>query len=80
MGGAFVGLSLLNTFLIGMQVVNVNPYWINVFSGIYCSSRLLGLPGPATRQKTKVGVKEGILCKKEVLSNVCCIIKRCRFL
>jgi ribose/xylose/arabinose/galactoside ABC-type transport system permease subunit len=34
MGGAFVGLLVLNTFQIGMGVVNVNPYWVNVFSGI----------------------------------------------
>lgn len=33
MGGAFVGLLILNTFQIGMGVVNVNPYWVNVFSG-----------------------------------------------
>jgi ribose/xylose/arabinose/galactoside ABC-type transport system permease subunit len=34
MGGAFVGLLILNTFQIGMGVVGVNPYWVNVFSGI----------------------------------------------
>ncbi|MDR1589192.1 MAG: ABC transporter permease [Oscillospiraceae bacterium] len=34
MGGAFVGLLILNTFQIGMGVVSVNPYWINVFTGI----------------------------------------------
>ena len=33
MGGAFVGLLILNTFQIGMGVVGVNPYWVNVFSG-----------------------------------------------
>ena len=34
MGGAFVGLLVLNTFQIGMNVVGVNPFWVNVFSGI----------------------------------------------
>lgn len=34
MGGAFVGLLILNTFQIGMGVVGVNPYWVNVFSGV----------------------------------------------
>lgn len=34
MGGAFVGLLILNTFQIGMGVVGVNPYWVNVFSGL----------------------------------------------
>jgi ribose/xylose/arabinose/galactoside ABC-type transport system permease subunit len=33
MGGAFVGLLILNTFQIGMGVVGVNPFWVNVFSG-----------------------------------------------
>lgn len=34
MGGAFVGLLILNTFQIGMGVVGVNPFWVSVFSGI----------------------------------------------
>lgn len=34
MGGAFVGLLVLNTFQIGMGVVGVNPFWVNVFSGV----------------------------------------------
>ena len=34
MGGAFVGLLILNTFQIGMGVVGVNPFWVNVFTGI----------------------------------------------
>ena len=34
MGGAFVGLLILNTFQIGMNTVGVNPFWVNVFSGI----------------------------------------------
>ena len=34
MGGAFVGLLILNTFQIGMQIVGLNPYWVNVCSGI----------------------------------------------
>ncbi len=34
MGGAFVGLLILNTFQIGMQTVGVNPFWVNVFSGV----------------------------------------------
>ncbi len=34
MGGAFVGLLILNTFQIGMGIVGVNPLWVTVFSGI----------------------------------------------
>ena len=34
MGGAFVGLLILNTFQIGMNTVGVNPNWVNVFSGV----------------------------------------------
>lgn len=34
MGGAFLGLLILNTFQIGMSVVGVNPNWVNVFSGV----------------------------------------------
>ncbi len=34
MGGAFIGLLVLNTFQIGMQLNNVNAYWVTVFSGI----------------------------------------------
>jgi ribose/xylose/arabinose/galactoside ABC-type transport system permease subunit len=34
MGGAFVGLLILNTFQIGMSFVGVNPFWVNVFSGV----------------------------------------------
>jgi len=34
MGGAFVGLLILNTFQIGMGVVGVNPFWVNVFTGL----------------------------------------------
>ena len=34
MGGAFIGLLILNTFQIGMSVVGVNPNWVNVFSGV----------------------------------------------
>lgn len=34
MGGAFVGLLILNTFQIGMNVVGVNPFWVQVASGI----------------------------------------------
>ena len=34
MGGAFVGLLILNTFQIGMGIVGVNPFWVNVFSGL----------------------------------------------
>ena len=34
MGGAFLGLLILNTFQIGMGVVGVNPFWVNVFTGI----------------------------------------------
>ena len=34
MGGAFVGLLILNTFQIGMNLVGVNPFWVNVFTGL----------------------------------------------
>jgi len=34
MGGAFIGLLILNTFSIGMGTVKVNPYWVNVFTGV----------------------------------------------
>ena len=34
MGGALIGLLILNTFQIGMSVVGVNPYWVTTFSGV----------------------------------------------
>ena len=34
MGGAFIGLLILNTFQIGMTSVGVTTYWVTVFSGI----------------------------------------------
>jgi ribose/xylose/arabinose/galactoside ABC-type transport system permease subunit len=34
LGGAFVGLVIINTFNIGMAIVNINPFWTNAFSGI----------------------------------------------
>lgn len=34
MGGAFLGLLILNTFQIGMNVVGINPFWVSVFSGV----------------------------------------------
>ena len=34
MGGAFVGLLILNTFQIGMTSVGVSTYWVTVFAGI----------------------------------------------
>ena len=34
MGGAFLGLLILNTFQVGMGIVGVNPFWVNVFSGL----------------------------------------------
>lgn len=34
MGGAFVGLLILNTFQVGMSLVGVNPFWVNVFTGL----------------------------------------------
>ena len=34
MGGAFIGLLILNTFQIGMTAVGANSFWIQVFSGI----------------------------------------------
>jgi len=34
MGGAFVGLLILNTFQIGMSTIGVNPFWVQVFTGL----------------------------------------------
>lgn len=34
MGGVLVGLLILMSFQIGMSTVGVNPYWVNVFSGV----------------------------------------------
>ena len=34
MGGAFIGLLILRTFVVGMGIVGVNPSWVNVFSGL----------------------------------------------
>ena len=34
MGGVLVGLLILMTFQIGMSSVGVNPYWVNVLSGV----------------------------------------------
>ncbi len=34
MGGVLFGLLILFTFQIGMGTIGVNPYWVNVFSGI----------------------------------------------
>ena len=34
MGGAFIGLLILNTFQIGMNTVKMNPFWISVFTGV----------------------------------------------
>jgi ribose/xylose/arabinose/galactoside ABC-type transport system permease subunit len=34
LGGACVGLVIINTFQTGMAIVNVNPFWTNAFSGI----------------------------------------------
>lgn len=34
MGGAFVGLLIINTFTIGVGVVKVNPFWANALSGL----------------------------------------------
>jgi ribose/xylose/arabinose/galactoside ABC-type transport system permease subunit len=34
MGGAFVGLLILNTFQIGMTSVGVSTYWVSVFTGL----------------------------------------------
>ena len=40
MGGAFLGLLILNTFQVGMGVVGVNPFWVNVFTGVILLSAL----------------------------------------
>ena len=34
MGGVLVGLLILMTFQLGMTSVGVNPFWVNVFSGV----------------------------------------------
>ena len=34
MGGAFLGLLILNTFQVGMNVVGLNPFWVQTFSGL----------------------------------------------
>ena len=34
MGGVLIGLLILMTFQLGMASVGVNPYWVNVFSGV----------------------------------------------
>ena len=34
MGGVLVGLLILMTFQLGMGTVGVNPFWVNVFSGV----------------------------------------------
>jgi ribose/xylose/arabinose/galactoside ABC-type transport system permease subunit len=34
MGGAFVGLLILQTFQIGMGVVAINQFWVTVFTGV----------------------------------------------
>jgi len=34
MGGAFVGLLILNTYQIGMSTIGVNPFWVQVFTGL----------------------------------------------
>ena len=34
MGGAFVGLLILSTFQIGMSTIGVNPFWVQVFTGL----------------------------------------------
>jgi ribose/xylose/arabinose/galactoside ABC-type transport system permease subunit len=34
MGGAFVGLVIINTFQTGMAIVNINPFWTSAFSGV----------------------------------------------
>jgi ribose/xylose/arabinose/galactoside ABC-type transport system permease subunit len=72
MGGAFIGLVILNSFQIGMQVVGVNPFWVNVFSGVIL---LIALATDFLAQKRagnpKVhNKKEGVLCKKETRSSV----------
>jgi ribose/xylose/arabinose/galactoside ABC-type transport system permease subunit len=34
MGGAFIGLLILNSFQIGMTTINVNPFWYSIFTGL----------------------------------------------
>ena len=59
MGGAFVGLLILNTFQIGMTSVGVSTYWVTVFTGMIL---LLALSFDFFEQQRKnraVPVKEG---------------------
>jgi len=34
MGGAFVGLLILNTFQLGMSTIGADPFWVQVFTGL----------------------------------------------
>jgi ribose/xylose/arabinose/galactoside ABC-type transport system permease subunit len=54
MGGVFVGLLILMSFQIGMSTVGVNPYWVNVLSGVIL---LLALTLDFLNQKRAVSVK-----------------------
>jgi ribose/xylose/arabinose/galactoside ABC-type transport system permease subunit len=54
MGGAFVGLLIINTFQTGMQIVNVNAFWSNAFSGLILIAAL-AMDYFSNRAKTKIG-------------------------
>jgi len=54
MGGVLIGLLILMTFQIGMSTVGVNPYWVNVFSGVIL---LLALSLDFINQKRAESVK-----------------------
>ena len=54
MGGVLVGLLILMTFQIGMSSVGVNPYWVNVLSGVIL---LIALTLDFLAQKRAASVK-----------------------
>jgi len=54
MGGVLVGLLILMSFQIGMATVGVNPYWVNVFSGVIL---LIALTLDFVNQKRAASVK-----------------------
>jgi ribose transport system permease protein len=55
MGGAFVGMLILNTFTQGMATVNFSPYWTTILSGLLLIFALL-LDHINQRRVTKVKV------------------------
>ena len=69
MGGAFLGLMILNTFQVGMNLCGVSPYWVTTFSGVLL---LIALTFDALKaKKGKAGVKKPVKkAEKEAAENV----------